>query len=151
MGNEKKVGYFLILILFSFMIFFFLKDENSNFKISLIGDDLEIFFPNKIFVRSFEVLDYESVSLNKVNGSFEYKKILSKNYYKDTRGIRINSISNYNIKSNHAYFYQMGQEDVKNPNQNFKTLGFCINKKDVLLQKSREKDADFIKKCHKIN
>lgn len=95
------------------------------------------------------MLDYESVSLNKMNGPFEYKKILSKNYYKDTRGIRINSILNYNIKSNHAYFYQMGQEDVKN--QNFKTLGFCINKTDVLLQKSRKKDANFIKKCHKIN
>lgn len=42
----------------------------------------------------------------------------------------------------------MTQENDYDLNARLKYLGFCIKGNIVLLQSSREKDSDFMEKCH---
>ncbi|MDC4864534.1 hypothetical protein NQ912_13190 [Acinetobacter baumannii] len=82
------------------------------------------------------------------NGPIEYRKVLENSYYKEVDHIKIENISKYNIIPHHAYFYVMTQENDYDLNARLKYLGFCIKGNIVLLQSSREKDSDFMEKCH---
>lgn len=140
--KEKITGYILIFLFITYLIFNFTKNRNSDFNAKLISGDLEISFPNNIFVKDYVIKDFER------NTSNEYKIIMEQKLYQDVAKIVIKDISNYNIQPNHAYFYQMAQDNSKEPTKKFKTLGFCIKINTVILQKSREKDIHFIDRCH---
>lgn len=140
--KEKITGYILIFLFITYLIFNFTKNRNSDFNAKLISGDLEISFPNNIFVKDYVIKDFER------NTSNEYKIIMEQKLYQDVAKIVIKDISNYNIQPNHAYFYQMAQDNSKEPTKKFKTLGFCIKRNTVILQKSREKDIHFIDRCH---
>jgi len=145
MKNKKFIGYILIFGLFFYLIFIFMKDENLNYKIIFNNNDLDIILPNEVFLKSYEIKDYDKNELG------EYKKLLEREVYKDMKKVRIENISEFGIKPNHAYFYTMFQEDDKNPNRRLKSLGFCITKDLVRIQKSRESDSNFIKICKQSN
>ena len=141
MKEKKVVGYILIFGFFLYIIFYFIKDNNANYKISFTNDSLDIIFPNEIFLKSYNIKDYDKNELG------EYPIILEKEIYQDITKIRIDDISSLGIKSNHAYFYTMFQEDDKNPNKRLKSLGFCIKNDTVLIQSSNEEDLNFINEC----
>lgn len=146
MKEKKLVGYTLIALFLISIIF--VLNKNKEFKIILVNNNLTIEFPNKIFVKYYAIKDFEkNPSANETDIS-EYKTILEKSYYKKVDHISISNISNYNIRSNHAYFYVMTQENDKELNARLKSIGFCLKHNYVLLQKNREKDSDFIKNCH---
>ena len=142
MKDKRITGYILIFLFISYLIFNFTQNKNSDFNAKLISSDLEISFPNNIFVKDYVVKDFER------NTSNEYKIVMEQKLYQDVAKIVIKDISNYNIQPNHAYFYQMAQDNSKEPTKQFKTLGFCIKINTVILQKSREKDTHFIDRCH---
>lgn len=141
MKEKKLIGYILIFCFFLYIIFYFIKDNNSNYKATFLDDELDIIFPHKIFLKSYEIKDYEKNELG------EYKKILGREIYQDIDKIKIENISDLGIKLNHAYFYTMFQEDEKKPNSRLKSFGFCIKKDTVLIQNSNEKDFNFINEC----
>lgn len=148
--EKKLVGYIIVSLFFIYIISFFIGNENEKFNISLVNNNLLIIFPNKILVKDYAIKDYEEINKSNINETFEYKTIFKTEYYQEVSEIVIKDISNYNIKENHAYFYVMSQEDERNSNSKLKTLGFCLKNKEVLLKGSKEKDNDFIKKCHQI-
>lgn len=148
MKEKKIVGYIIIGFFLIYIISFFIRNENEKFTISLVNNNLLIKFPNKIFVKDYAIKDYEETNQSNINKIFEYKTILEKEYYQEVNEVFIRDISNYGIKENHAYFYTMFQEDNKNSSKKLKSLGFCIKKDFVLVQGSKEKDSDFINKCH---
>ena len=148
MKEKKIVGYVLVTLFLISIIFMLNKNKNEEFKISLIHDSLVINFPNKIFVKNYAIKDFEKDNFSTPNGPTEYRKVLENSYYKEVDHIKIENISKYNIIPDHAYFYVMTQENDHDLNARLKSLGFCIKWNSVLLQSSREKDSDFIEKCH---
>lgn len=144
MREKEVVGYLLILMLIIYLIFSFLKNENSSFQMNVNNNNLEILFPNAIWVQSYEIRDYE-----KRENGLAYKTVLSSVLLKKTNKVQINDIKRYGIKPNNAYFYSMFQEDEKNPTRRLKSLGFCIKAQIVIIQGSRERDSDFINNCKK--
>lgn len=148
MKEKKIVGYTLIILFLISIIFMLNKNKDEEFKISLIQNSLVINFPNKIFVKNYAIKDFEKDNFSTQNGPTEYRKVLENSYYKEVNYIKIENISKYNIIPDHAYFYVMTQENDHDLNARLKSLGFCIKGNSVLLQNSREKDSDFIEKCH---
>ncbi|ENX39205.1 hypothetical protein [Acinetobacter sp. NIPH 2100] len=146
MKEKKLVGYTLIALLLIYIIF--VLDKHEEFRITLVNDDLTIEFPNEIFVKHYAIKDFEKNISSNATEISEYKTILEKSYYKKVDHISISNIYNYSIRSNHAYFYVMTQENDKELNARLNSIGFCLKNNYVLMQKSREKDSDFITKCH---
>lgn len=149
MKDKKLVGYILIALLLVFI--FFVLNKNEEFRLILVNDSLTFEFPNEIFVKHYAIKDFERHTPAEENEISEYKTILEKSYYKEVDHITINNISKYGIRSNHAYFYVMTQENSKDLNARLKSIGFCLKKDQILLQNSREQDLKFIEKCHTQN
>lgn len=117
------------------------ENENARYHLKLNGDDLVITFPNTVFLKSYEIRDFE----NKESG--EYERILSKSgIYKDMNQISVD-ISNLNLESNHSYFFKMAREDSKDDDKKYKTIVFCIKNNAVILKEQNKDDETFKKSC----
>ena len=149
--KKNKISFFILISFVGFsLIYYYFRDENSNYHMNLLGSSLTISFPNDIYVKYYRIRDYENTGVLADGTSYKYNTILDISYFKDAEKVQIDNIFKYNIKPNHAYLYQMSQSNENDPTARFKTLGFCIKKNVVLIQKSREKDEKFIRKCHQV-
>lgn len=149
MKKVKLTGFSILIFSIILCIFYFNKASKSNLEIILNNKNLEIIFPYDIQVTYYEIADYESKETIKINEPSAYKRLIKQQYIANTSKITINNYENLNIQTNHAYFFLMAQDNDKEPNRPFKSIGFCIKNNQIIQQKYKESETSLIQKCHK--
>ena len=122
-------------------------NKENNIDAILKNGNIEFYFKNnsKILVYHYEINDYENFESDGVT----YKRLfVSDEISKKMEKIIVSNYKEKNILDNHAYYILIGEQGLNSAGVGFTSLGFCLNKTEILTQPKYEKNSVFISKCH---
>lgn len=129
------------------ILFIFCSVGCSTFKndqeIEVSVNNNDLFFNFKDQETNLSAYVINSLELREEDG-LTYKNILNYQNYDGFRNVLIKNYKERNIIDNHAYYLRVS----KKSGSRFKTLGFCLNKKSVLLRENNKEGDRFIERCH---